>query len=131
MPEPTRFVAVEHLDAAQTLEAAEAVVRERRALENRELELALHWADLYAHDPHVPGEPVVPGSTRLVQIGGAGTPKVQDLALCELAISRDQHTLSTRAFVADALDVRHRLPEVHMAFREGRVTCGWSARSPR
>ena len=60
MPEPTTFLAVEDLDAAQTLAAAEAVVRERRALEVRELELALHWADLHGHDPCAEGEPVVP-----------------------------------------------------------------------
>ena len=82
MPEPTIFLAVEDLDAAETLAAAEAVVRERRALEVRELELALHWADLHGHDPRVEGEPVVPGAARLVQLGGAGTPQVQDLALC-------------------------------------------------
>jgi hypothetical protein len=119
MPESTSFLAVEELDAAQTLAAAEAVVRERRALEVRELALALHWADLHAHDPRVVGEPVVPGSVQLVQLGGAGTPKVQDLVLCELATSRSQHTLSTRAFVADALDLRHRLPELYTMFREG------------
>ena len=55
MPEPTSFLAVEELDAAETLAAAEAVVRDRRAVEVRELELALHWADLHAYDPRVEG----------------------------------------------------------------------------
>jgi hypothetical protein len=119
MAAPTSYLAVEDLDAAETLAAAEAVVRERRALEVREVDLALHWADLHGHDPQVEGEPVVPGATRLVQLGGAGTPQVQDLALCELAIARGQHTLATRAFVADVLDLRHRLPELYTAFREG------------
>src|SRR3954454_15608888 len=119
MPEPTRFLAVEDLDAAETLAAAEAVVGERRGLEVREMELALHWADLHGHDPRVEGERVVPGATRLVQIGGVGTPPVQDLALCELAIARGQHTLSTRAYVADGLDLRHRMPELYVTVREG------------
>jgi hypothetical protein len=123
MPEPAPFVAVEELDAAETLAAAASGVRDRRAVEVRELEVALHWADLHAHDPHdvrVDG-PRPPGSARLVQLGGAGTPKVLDLALCELAIARGQHTLATRSLVADGLDARHRLPELHTAFREGRV----------
>ena len=55
MPEPTSFLAVEDLDAAETLAAAESGVRDRRAVEVRELELALHWADLHAHDPRGDG----------------------------------------------------------------------------
>jgi hypothetical protein len=127
MPEHTRFLAVEDLDAAETLAAAEAVVRERRALEVRELELALHWADLHGNDPRIEGEPEVPGAARLVQLGGAGTPPVQDLPLCELAMARGQHTWATRAFVADGLDLRHRLPEFYTALREGRSDL-WVAR---
>jgi multidrug efflux pump subunit AcrA (membrane-fusion protein) len=51
MPELASYVDVEDLDAAETLAAAEAAVRDRRAAEVRELEIALHWADLHAHDP--------------------------------------------------------------------------------
>src|SRR3954447_4468589 len=121
MPEPTRFIAVEELDAAETLAAMESAVRDRRAVEIRELELALHWADLHAHDPRDEGRPQPPGAARLGQLGGAGTPKVQDLPLCELAVARGQHALATRALVAAGLDLRHRLPVLYLAFREGRV----------
>jgi hypothetical protein len=127
MPEPTSFLAVEDLDAAGTLAAVEAAVRDRRAIEVRELELVLHWADLHGHDPHDPSQTKPPGAARLVQLGGAGTPMVLDLALCELAMARGQHTLATRALVADGFDLRHRLPELHTAVREGRVEL-WVAR---
>jgi hypothetical protein len=127
MPEPTSFLAVEELDAAETLAAAEGAVRDRRAAEVRELEIALHWADLHAHDPRDDGRPETPGAARLVRVGGAGTPQVQDLCLCELAIAREQHVLATRAMVADGLDLRHRLPEFHAAVREGRCDL-WVAR---
>src|SRR6188472_3668507 len=130
MPEPTSFLAVEDLDAAETLAAAEAAVRDRRAVEVRELELALHWADLHADDPddaRFEGRPVVPGAARLVRLGGVGTPQVQDLSICELAIARGQHTLTVRALVADGLDLRHRLPELYAAVREGRCDL-WVAR---
>src|SRR4051812_5278841 len=100
MPEPTSYLAVEDLDAAETLAAAQAGVRDRRAVEVRELEVALHWADLHADDPRADGRPHPPGDARLVQVGGTGTPKVQDLALCELAVARGQHTLAVRALVA-------------------------------
>jgi hypothetical protein len=122
MPEPSSFLAVEDLDAAGTLAAVEAGVRERRAVEVRELELVLRWADLHAHDPRDEGgRPVVAGAARLVQLGGAGTPRVLDLAVCELAIARGQHTLAARAWVADGLDLRHRLPGLYAVLREGRV----------
>ena len=127
MPEPTSFVAVEDLDAAGTLAAAEAAVRDRRAVEVRELELALHWADLHADDPRNDGHREIPGGPRLVQLGGAGTPKVVDLAMCELAVARGQHTLTVRALVADGLDLRHRLPELYAAVREGSCEL-WVAR---
>ena len=127
MPESTSFLAVEDLDAAETLAAAEAAVRDRRAVEVRELELALHWADLHAHDPSVEDQPAVPGATRLVQLGGAGTPQMQDLSICELAMARGQHALTTRSFLADGLDLRHRLQELYTAVREGRCDL-WVAR---
>ena len=131
MPEPTSFVAVEDLDAAETLAAVESAVRDRRAAEVRELELALHWADLHANDPRDGGQPVPPGGPRLVQVGGAGTPMVVDVSICELAVARGQHSQSVRALVADGLDLRHRLPELYTALREGGSSCGSPARSPR
>jgi hypothetical protein len=127
MPELGSFLAVEDLDAAETLAAAEAAVRDRRAAEVRELELVLHWADLHSTDPREDGRPEVPGGPRLVQLGGVGTPRVQDLSLCELAVARGQHTLTTRAWTADGLDLRHRLPDTYRAFQEGRLDL-WVAR---
>jgi hypothetical protein len=127
MPEPTSFLAVEDLDAAETLAAAEAAVRDRRAAEVRELELGLHWADLHGHDPREDLQPTAQGSTQLVDLGGAGTPKVQDLSICELALARGQHTLATRSLLADGLDLRHRLAELYAAVREGRCDL-WVAR---
>ena len=102
-------------------------MRDRRAAELRELELALHWADLHADDPRDDGQPPRPGGPRLVRLGGAGTPRVQDLSICELAIARGQHTLTVRSLLADGLDLRHRLPELYAALREGRCDL-WVAR---
>jgi hypothetical protein len=100
------------LDAAAVLAAAESTVRERRQAQVDDLLLVLAWADLHGHDPQqTPGAvPVRFGGDQLVEIGGDGTPWVQDLCLGELAIARQAHVLSTRAVMADALDLRHRLP---------------------
>ena len=106
--------AIDELGPAATLAAAESVVRSRRAFELEDLLLVLHWADLHAADPqwtHGVGRNWC-GDDRLVEIGGDGSPMVQELCLPELAVARRVHTLSVRSAMADALDLRHRLPRV-------------------
>ncbi|MDF1602910.1 hypothetical protein [Nocardioides sp. YIM 152315] len=104
--------ATDDLDAAATLAAAETALVERRAAQVRDLLLMLHWADLHSGDPQAePGAtPASRGGDKLVSLGGDGTPPVQELCLHELAIARQTHPASTRATMADALDLRHRLP---------------------
>ncbi|SDD50799.1 hypothetical protein [Nocardioides lianchengensis] len=100
-------------DPATVLAAAETSVRTRRAAALEDLDLVLAWADLHGDDPqHKPGAiPVRYGGDQLIDLGGDGTPYVQDLCLGELAIARHTHLLSTRSVMADALDLRHRLPQ--------------------
>ena len=52
------------------------------------------------------------GGERLISLGGEGTPLVSDLCLGELSIARGVHLNATRAAMADALDLRHRLPRL-------------------
>ncbi|WGX94351.1 hypothetical protein [Nocardioides sp. L-11A] len=108
--------------AEQLLHAAQVGVRDGRLLEVRKLELVLAWADLHAGDPQAePGAvPVRCGGPRLVTLGGEGTPQVADLALVEMAIARHEGVLATRNALADALDLRHRLPAVWAGVRAGR-----------
>jgi hypothetical protein len=94
------------LDPSGTLAALEDVLRRRRQAEVDDLELVLHWCVLHSNRPHDD----TPGGERLEGLGGDGTPGVKELALCELAIARGVHPLAARAVVADALDLRHRLP---------------------
>ncbi len=118
------------LDARQVLAASEGAVRARRSAEIQDLLLALRWADLHAWDPRRAPEPRHPGGSgpnTLVEVGGEGTPWVQDLCLPELAIARRTHVLSTRAVVADALDLRHRLPLTWRVVLEGDCE-SWLAR---
>ena len=115
--------------AAATLAAAESVLRSRRTCELEDLLLVLHWADLHAADPqrgHGVGR-VWCGEDRLVEIGGDGSPMVQELCLPELAVARGVHTLSVRSAMADALDLRHRLPRV-WAQVEALAAEAWLAR---
>ncbi|GAA1478014.1 hypothetical protein GCM10009623_24600 [Nocardioides aestuarii] len=111
----------EDLDAAATLAAVEDQVVVRRAAEARDLALAARWADLHAADPQrsdLRGPRSWSGEDRLIEVGGDGTPMVQDLCLAELAIARRVHHHSARAVVADALDLRHRLPRWWRAVQE-------------
>ncbi|MCR1782069.1 hypothetical protein KVF89_05940 [Nocardioides carbamazepini] len=64
--------------------------------------------------------PVRYGGPRLVSLAGDGTPQVADLALVEMAIARHEGVMATRNTLADALDLRHRLPSVWTGVREGR-----------
>lgn len=109
---PRAVEQIDDLDATATLAAIEGEVVARRVAEARDLELAAHWADLHASDPQQGrgGQRVWQGENRLIEVGGDGTPMVQDLCLAELAIARRVHHHSARAVVADALDLRHRLP---------------------
>jgi hypothetical protein len=120
------------LDPGETLAGLELVVRRRRAVEVDDLRLVAHWCDLQSTDPRDdprpdPTVPLPPGSDRLVRLGGAGTPRVRELSLCELGIARGVHVLAARAVAADVLDLRHRLPRTWAVFLSGWADA-WLAR---
>ncbi|MBM7518316.1 hypothetical protein [Nocardioides nitrophenolicus] len=106
----------------QLLQAAEDGVRMARQVEVDKLELLLAWADLHSGDPQAEPDAVPArfGGPRLIALGGDGTPQVQDLALVEIAIARHEAVMTTRRALADALDLRHRLPQVWAGVGEGR-----------
>jgi hypothetical protein len=107
------FIPLDDLDAAQVLLAAQEMTERQRAIDVEDLQLLARWAELHAADPM--GAPGARrrwdnGGDRLVLVGGEGTPKVQELSLCELATARQVHLLRLRAMLADVLDLQHRLP---------------------
>lgn len=107
------FETIDELDAQQVLLATQSMTERRRALEVEDLQLIAHWADLHGADPRRgPGgrRRWDDGGDQLVQVGGEGTPLVQELSLCELAVARQVHLLRLRSMLADVLDLRHRLP---------------------
>lgn len=114
---------ISELEAADVLAATEDALVQRRSAQVDDLRLVARWADLHGGDPQLEPEavPVRFGGDRLVEIGGEGTPMVQDLCLHELAIARQTHPVSTRSTMADVLDLRHRLPRVWAQVLE--LTC--------
>lgn len=119
-PDPGSLGDFGDLDVVATLAAAGAVTAEQHAAQVRALGLGLHFAALHSGEP----VPASPGGelagTRLVQLGGDGTPWVQDLPICELAVARQVHEYAARNEVADALDLAFRLPRTWAGLQAGR-----------
>ncbi len=115
------------LDAAMTMSlvshAHRVVVEQECAL----LDLAAHWADLQHPARESAMTPTLPGGEQARLLGGDGTPQVLEFAAAELGARMETTTGSARSLMADALDLRHRLPELWALIRAGRLRV-WRAR---
>ena len=87
-------------------------------------ELAAVFADQHAGASLPADGAALPGLERSVRVGGAGTPEVAEFAFAELGARMQMSPFSARRLVADALDVRHRLPLIwaRVLRREARVS---------
>lgn len=129
-----RFVVMEiaWIDDTDGQAAAAALVATRtaqREAEATEFALTEHWATLHDEDslPRGGTGRALPGAERARQLGGDGTPLVAEFAVAELAVVTGRGRVAAQAFVADSLDVRHRLPQLWTAVMELRVPV-WQAR---
>jgi hypothetical protein len=112
-----------HGDVVATLDEVELLHGHRVEIEARLFELAAHFADLHPGHGLPVSSHVLPGRERSVRLGGAGTPWVAEFAYAELGARMGMGTWAARHYVADALDVRHRLPLTwaRVQAREARV----------
>ena len=110
-------------DVEDTLDMVSRLHATRTDADAGLFEAAAHFADLHAGDRLPRSRRVLPGMERTVQVGGAGTPRVAEFAYAELGARMQMGTWSARRYVADALDVRHRLPLIwaRVQAREARV----------
>jgi len=106
-------------DAGATLAFASRSRAEADRLEAGILAAAAHWADLHGHLDDDPDGRALPGMEQLVRLGGDGTPEVAEFAPAELGAELAMSPSSARQLIADALDLRHRLPRLW-----GRVLAG-------
>ena len=104
--------ALSDLDATALLVAAGEGVRAARLAEVHSLQVLAAWADLHAADPtQGPGGRVARRVGHVLrQVGGDGTPGVQDFCLGEIALARGAGVTATQHAIADVLDLQHRLP---------------------
>ncbi len=117
------------LDAAGLLAAASEAVQARRVAEVRDLEVIAQWAAVHSADPTdgPDGHVARRVGNVLVQVGGDGTPGVQDFCLGEIALARGTGVMASRHALADVLDLQHRLPLTWAVCRRGECEV-WVAR---
>ena len=107
---------------------AAAIVDNHTELLRREcrvLELACAWADW--HDAAGRGWEYAPLVERACMFGGPGTPMVSEFCVTELGALQGTGPMAARALVADALDLRYRLPMLWKQVQAGQVRA-WQAR---
>src|SRR4029453_16344945 len=98
---------------------------ELKAAECKMLQLACAWADAHYLDSN--NAEYQPLMERACAWAGEGTPEVSEYCAAELGALQGTGIVAARALIADALDLRHRLPRLW-----GRVLTGgvraWQAR---
>jgi hypothetical protein len=122
------FDSDEELPAAGAVQLAGLIEQnhaELKAAECRMLQLACAWAD--AHYLDSGSDEYQPLVQRACGWGGEGTPEVSEYCAAELGALQGTGMMAARALIADALDLRYRLPRLW-----GRVLTGgvraWQAR---
>lgn len=127
------MIEVQGLDRPRTLAAADAILAAQLRLDADQLAVAAHWADLHHPDSLPPASTAFEQQRRrfegsyAVQPGGEGTPTVLASCPAELGLVLQTSPAGARHLIADALDLRHRLPRLWADVQAGRVR-GWKAR---
>lgn len=122
-------VGVDALDADATLDRARESQRRVNLADAEVMALAAHWADMHGvlDGPGADEGRALPGMERLIQYGGEGTPEVAEFAPAELAAELGISPAAGLSLIADALDLRHRLPRLWQRVLAGEVR-RWMAR---
>jgi hypothetical protein len=116
------------LGAVSTSELAGLIEQNHAELMQREcqqLVLAATWADRHYLDPD--GLDYHPLVERACAFGGEGTPEVSEYCAAELGALQGIGMWAARFLIADALDLRYRLPRLWDRVRTGGVRA-WQAR---
>ncbi|MGI8993308.1 MAG: DUF222 domain-containing protein [Nocardioidaceae bacterium] len=113
---------VDGLDADETLTRAGQLRALACRAEVALIGTAAHWADLNgALDGAGAVSVGLPGAQGLVEFGGDGTPGVCEFAPAELGAELGMSVYAATALIADALDLRHRLPAVWAKMQAGDI----------
>jgi hypothetical protein len=113
------------LGAGQLARLIEQNHAELLAAECRMLQLACAWADIHYLDSS--SDEYQPLIQRACAWGGEGTPEVSEHCAAELGALQGTGIMAARALIADALDLRYRLPRLWNRVLTGGVRA-WQAR---
>jgi len=116
---------VSALTAEQLLDVARAAQRVAAWAESCQLDAVAAFADHRAPESEPDRRPELFGE-RAVTGGGPGTPEILEFAAEEVSAELGMSSFRAARVIADALDLRHRLPRVRQALVEGRID-GWRA----
>jgi hypothetical protein len=115
-------------DVEEILDAVEAAWVDSQAAQCEIFLAAARYADVCSGEDLPDGSSgsrrALPGTERRVRLGGVGTPGVAEFAAAEFGARLRMGPVGGRSLIADALDVRFRLPNCY-----GRVVAG-EARVP-
>jgi hypothetical protein len=114
------------LDATQILRNVEIACRQERAARNKKLIMAVEWAICHPSETIDPAQLRIAGGERPIQPGGDGTPKLAGFCVAEFGASMRVSIGSAERFIADALDLRYRLPQLWGRVRRNEID-GWQA----
>src|SRR6478672_357687 len=130
---------VRDLDASAVLDAAVSARRTADAAEARLLALAVHWVDLHPVTPEHPaatfptqrgGGPASalgPAFFAPAPLAGDGTPGVAEYAVEELAAAMNLSHVAGLSLVAEAVELRFRLPRLWALIQSGGLQA-WKGR---
>jgi hypothetical protein len=118
--------AIEEHGVVETLDAVESLYLDSLRNEAARFRLAAHFADLSSvESPRSREGRVLPGTERLVTLGGQGTPRVCEFAPAMFGARMQMSPFGARCYLADALDTRHRLPRLWARVVAGEVRIGF------
>lgn len=108
---------LDRCDAVERFRSAERVAMIAR---NEQLVVAASWPDRHptAGLPRSEADDVYVGE-RAIRIGGSGTPLIAEFAIGDLAVEAGWSIPQMRLFMADAVDVRFRFPQIFDRVRSG------------
>ncbi|SDT42676.1 hypothetical protein [Microlunatus soli] len=96
----------------QLLAQVEATDRLERTAGTNRLRLAAIFADQHPADSIAAHQLAIPGGDRPIRPGGDGTPEFTRFCVTDLAATMHKSTGTAERIIADALDLRHRLPRL-------------------
>jgi len=109
------------LDTGEGILDAVGAVYARTVADSAQLfRLAYEFATVSNEDATQHGH-VLPGAERAVRIGGPGTPKVLEFAAADFGVRMQLGMVAAEHYLADALDVWHRLPLIAARVDAGEV----------